>query len=66
MLKKILPHLISILAMMFLVFLSIDLVNEAMAFINNGITKGLLWVFSIAGILLSIIVIAEDRKRNRK
>ena len=66
MLKKILPHLIIILAMMFLVFLSIDLVNEAMAFINNGITKALLWVFSIAGILLSIIVIAEDRKRNRK
>ena len=66
MLKQILPHLIIILAMMFLVFLTIDIFNEAMAFINNGITKGLLWVFSIAGIILSVIVIVEDRRRNRK
>jgi len=44
-------HVNMILAAMYIVFYFIDRVNSAMAFINNDITKGLLYALGVASIL---------------
>ncbi len=49
-----LPHLILILSLMMLTFFVIDLVNPAMAFLNNTITKTLLAVFAVLAAVLSV------------
>ncbi len=62
MVKKLLPHFCIILSVMFMVFYFIDQVNSAMNFINNDITKTLLLIQCISVIMLSIIVIAQNRR----
>ncbi len=62
MLKKILPHFCIILSVVMLVFLIIDQVNSAMAFINNQGTKVIMIVFSILVLLMSMLYIADQRK----
>ncbi|MEE0681007.1 MAG: hypothetical protein ACLVML_08545 [Candidatus Gastranaerophilaceae bacterium] len=62
MLKKILPHFCIILSVVMLVFLIIDQVNSAMAFINNQGTKVIMIVFSLLVLLMSILYIADQRK----
>lgn len=62
MLKKILPHFCIILSVVMLVFLIIDQVNSAMAFINNQGTKVIMIVFSILVLLMSILYVADQRK----
>lgn len=65
---KILPHITIIISGMFIVFYFIDRVNSAMNFINNDISKALIFILSIVAIITSILLIAVDRKneRNRK
>ena len=62
MLKKILPPFCIILSVVMLVFLIIDQVNSAMAFINNQGTKVIMIVFSLLVLLMSILYIADQRK----
>ena len=61
----ILPHVTLVLALMMLTFFAIDCVNPYMAFLNNGITKVLLAVFSLFSLILSLFAILQggnDRK----
>ena len=63
-LGKILPHLILILAVMMIVFFCIDLVNPAMAFLNNTITKYLFAIFSLLSAILAVCsIVGAEKKR---
>lgn len=64
--NKILPHSAIILSAMYFVFFFIDRVNQPMAFINNGITKGLLFLLCVISILNAISLIRIDRRRERQ
>lgn len=62
MIKKILPHILIILAVVLLVFLIIDQVNAAMAFVNNQGTKIIMMIFCVLVLGASIYAIWEDRR----
>ena len=61
---RILPHLVLILAVMMLVFFCIDLVNPAMAFLNNDVTKYLLAVNSVLTAILAVCAIVRHEKKH--
>lgn len=63
--RKILPHAAIIISLMYFVFFFIDRVNTAMAFINNDMTKALIFVLCIISIVNAVLIIADDRKRIR-
>ena len=65
MLRKLLPHAANVISAMYFVFFFIDRVNSAMAFINNDITKGLLFALCVISILNSIRLISIDRRTER-
>ena len=65
MLRKWMPHVAILLSNMYLVFFLIDRVNRAMAFINNGITKGLLVILALASIFNACLLIHDRRERIR-
>lgn len=65
-LRKILPHAAIVLGGMYVVFYVIDRVNSAMGFINNGITKALLLLFCLVGMVNACVIISDDRKRARR
>ena len=46
-LVKTLQAVLIVLALMMMIFLVLDGFNPTMNFLRNGITKGLLWVFSL-------------------
>jgi hypothetical protein len=64
--KNILPHIIIILAGIFIVFLILDNYNPTMNFINNTISIKLLWVFCILSIVNSVFLVITNRKAFRK
>lgn len=64
-LLRLLPHVTLILALMMLTFFVIDCFNEAMAFLNNTLTKRLLCVFSVCAIILSVAVIVSRENHNK-
>lgn len=64
--KNILPHIIIILAGIFIVFLILDNYNPTMNFINNNISIKLLWVFCILSIVNSVFLVISNRKAFRK
>lgn len=66
MLRKLLPHVAIVISGMYFVFFFIDRVNSAMAFINNNITKGLLFVLCVVSICNSIRLICIDRRMERR
>jgi len=66
MLKKMLAHCAIIISLMYVVFFCIDLVNPAMGFIDNNITKPLLLVLVIIAIINAIQIIAEERRKLRR
>ena len=65
MLRKILPHAAIIMSVMYFVFFFIDKVNSAMAFINNDMTKMLLFILCLITIVNAVLIIADDRTRTR-
>ena len=65
MLRKLLPHAVIILSFMYFVFFFIDRVNSAMVFIDNGITKGLLFILGVFAIIESLLIIHDDRNNTR-
>jgi len=60
--RDVLPHSAIIISLMMIVFYVLDQFNDAMAFINNRITKGLLLALAIISILNAINVIAHHRR----
>lgn len=66
MLRKVLPHAAIVLSGMYVVFFLIDRVNQAMAFINNRITKRLLLVLCVIAIIESIWLIRDERRKVRQ
>lgn len=66
MLRKLLPHAAIIISGMYFVFFFIDRVNSAMAFINNDITKGLLFALCVITIFNAVLLIHDDRRRTRE
>lgn len=61
-LRDILPHGAIILSLMMIVFYILDQFNDAMAFINNRITKSLLIILSLVSIINAINLIAYHRR----
>lgn len=63
--KKLLAHADVILSGMILVLLCIDRVNTAMQFIDNHITKGLLFVLCGLGAVSGIVLMVQEARRRR-
>ena len=66
MLRKLLPHAAIIISLMYFVFFGIDRVNSAMAFIDNDITKALLLALCVISIVNAVLLIRDDRARERR
>lgn len=65
MIKRALPHICLVIALMMLVFYIIDRYNSAMNFINNDIFKMLLLIFSLLVIVSSFLTIRDHRRAAR-
>ncbi|MBQ9832722.1 MAG: hypothetical protein IJO48_03215 [Clostridia bacterium] len=64
-LKIILPNLCIVIAVMLLVFVCIDYYNPAMQFIDNDITKVLIFVLALLSFIVSIVCLSyvlKDQK----
>lgn len=66
MLRKLLPHAAIVISGMYFVFFFIDRVNSAMAFINNRITKGLLFVLCVISVVNACLLIRDERRKIRQ
>ena len=65
-LSKILPHITTILAGMFIVFWILDILNPTMNFINRKISNKLLLAICISAIITAILAVYYQRKSDRK
>ena len=69
-LVKTLQAVLIVLAIMMMVFLVLDGFNPTMNFLRNGITKGLLWAFSLLaladGLLIMGFVIGGRLRTGKK
>lgn len=63
---KVLPHIVIVLAAMFITFWILDQLNPIMNFINNSISNVLLLLFSIASLVNAIFSIVWYRKSKKK
>lgn len=63
MLRKLTPHFAIVLAAMYFVFFFIDRVNSSMNFIDNVITKGLMFALGVLSIFHAVLLIRENRRR---
>lgn len=64
--KKLLAHLDVILAGMILVLLCIDRVNTAMQFIDNHITKGLLFGLCAVCFVSGLVLMVQSARRGKR
>lgn len=55
--KKILPHLIFILAAILIVLLIVDYFNPLMKFLDNNMAYGVMWALCILSVLHFIILL---------
>lgn len=60
--KTVLPNLCIVLAVMLLVFSVIDYVNPGMQFIDNDITKTLIFIFGILSFTVSVMYLVRTFK----
>ena len=58
-LVKTLQAVLIVLALMMMIFLVLDGFNPTMNFLRNGITKGLLWAFSLLALADGLLVMAS-------
>lgn len=65
MIKRALPHICLVIALMMLVFYTLDRYNSAMNFIDNDIFKMLLLLFSLLVIVSSFLTIRDHRRSAR-
>ena len=61
--RRILPHICIILAGMMITFYIVDVFNNAVALIDNVITKGLLFVMSLLVIWLASLFVYDERRK---
>ena len=57
-LVKTIQAVLIVLALMMMIFLVLDGFNPTMNFLRNGITKGLLWLFSLLALGDGLLVMA--------
>ncbi len=62
-LRMLLTHIVFITSAMFVVFLILDRFNPVMAFVNNDISTGILWVFSISAFILAVLNILNNKQK---
>ena len=55
---KTLQSVLIVLSIMMMIFLILDGFNPTMNFLRNGLTKGLLWLFSLLALLDGLLVLA--------
>ena len=55
-LVKTLQAVLIVLALMMMIFLVLDGFNPTMNFLRNGITKGLLWTFSLLALADGVLI----------
>ncbi|WP_310604927.1 hypothetical protein [Anaerosporobacter sp.] len=65
MIRKILPHIVIVLAAMFITFWILDQLNPNMNFINNSISNALLLVFCITSFINAILSVVWYRKNKK-
>lgn len=63
--SRLLPHLVIILSVMILTFFVIDRFNEAMAFLNNDITKCLAALLALLSLTLSVLCAVRQYREDR-
>ena len=56
---KTLQAVLIVLSLMMMIFLVLDGFNPTMNFLRNGITKGLLWAFSLLALADGLLVMAS-------
>ena len=61
-----LPHATLVLSLMMLILFTIDRFNEAMAFLNNDLTKWILAVFCFLTLCLSVLTVLRDEARRKR
>ena len=61
MLRKILPHVVIVLALVLLTFFVLDQVNSAMCFINNLGTKIIMAVECVCAFTLAVLYVKDSR-----
>ena len=66
MFRKVLPHVAIIISCMYFVFFFIDRVNPMMNFIDNDMTKILLFALGVVSIANAVVIVRDDRKRTRR
>lgn len=62
MMKKIIPHVLIVLAFVLLTIFITDLINSTMALVNNDITKVLVVISCIVMIVCGIFYISDQRR----
>ena len=62
--KKVIPHVVMVLSIMFLVFVILDQFNPMMNFVSHPISNGLLVCLAIAGITQSILCWMQKKGDN--
>ena len=58
-LVKVLQAVLIVLSLMMMIFLVLDGFNPTMNFLRTGITKGLLWAFSLLALADGLLVMAS-------
>ncbi len=58
-LVKVSQAVLIVLSLMMMIFLVLDGFNPTMNFLRNGITKGLLWAFSLLALADGLLVMAS-------
>ena len=64
--SHLLPHLTIILSVMILTFFVIDRFNEAMAFLNNDITKILTALLALLALILGIVCAVRNFRADHR
>ena len=61
-LRRLLPHVVIDLSVVFMVFLVLNRYNPMMGFLNNKYSQPLLWVFCITALIEAILLVAYNRR----
>jgi len=64
--KRALPHLTIILALMTLTFFCIDRVNTGMAFMTSELSKWVFMLLAVSGLLSSLMLIASNWRHDMR
>ncbi len=60
--KRLLPHFVIVLSVVFMVFLVLNSFNPTMAFLSNHYSSTLLWIFCALSISESVFFVIRNRR----